>query len=65
MPYVKNVTVNGESFDAPIITHEQIASGGEIIFEMAAEPQEWASATLAGKGNTANQHLDTTQHDEL
>lgn len=46
MPYVKNVTVNGESFDAPIITHEQIASGGEIIFEMAAEPQEWASATL-------------------
>ncbi|KAH9843627.1 glycoside hydrolase family 92 protein [Rhodofomes roseus] len=45
-PYVKSLTVNGEALSQPIITHQQIANGGEIVFEMSDTPQEWASATL-------------------
>ncbi|KAI0059303.1 hypothetical protein BV25DRAFT_1809203 [Artomyces pyxidatus] len=46
-PYVKSVTVDGESLQTPVITHAQIAQGGKIVFEMSAEPQAWASETLA------------------
>lgn len=45
-PYIKSVTVNGVPLAQPVITHEDIAHGGEIVFEMADTPQEWASATL-------------------
>ncbi|OCH93281.1 glycoside hydrolase family 92 protein [Obba rivulosa] len=45
-PYIKSLTVNGSPVSVPIIGHEQIASGGEIVFEMSSDPQEWASATL-------------------
>ncbi|EPS99718.1 hypothetical protein FOMPIDRAFT_161389 [Fomitopsis schrenkii] len=45
-PYIKSVTVNGVPLAQPVIAHEDIANGGEIVFEMADVPQEWASATL-------------------
>jgi putative alpha-1,2-mannosidase len=46
MPYVRSVTVNGERLEWPVIRHEQIAGGGEVIFEMSEEPQSWGSETL-------------------
>ncbi|PIL36322.1 hypothetical protein GSI_00010 [Ganoderma sinense ZZ0214-1] len=46
-PYIKSVTVNGRPLAAPILTHADIASGGEINFEMSSTPQSWASGTLA------------------
>ncbi|KAI0951693.1 hypothetical protein AcV7_007718 [Taiwanofungus camphoratus] len=45
-PYIKSLTVNGLDLQIPIVTHQQIASGGEIVFEMSAQPEAWASATL-------------------
>ncbi|PCH41790.1 glycoside hydrolase family 92 protein [Wolfiporia cocos MD-104 SS10] len=45
-PYIKSLTINGVSMDVPIIKHSDIINGGEIVFEMSAEPQAWCSATL-------------------
>ncbi|THH21284.1 hypothetical protein EW146_g261 [Bondarzewia mesenterica] len=47
--YVQSVTVNGEHLNDPIIKHEQIAHGGEIVIMMSSQPQEWASETLIGQ----------------
>ncbi|KAG5219975.1 glycoside hydrolase family protein [Salix suchowensis] len=32
----------------PVIFHEQIAHGGDIVFEMSAEPEPWAYNTVVG-----------------
>lgn len=37
--YVKSVTVNGSPLDKSYITHEQLISGGDIVFEMSDTPQ--------------------------
>ena len=36
--YVRSVTYNGQPLDKLTITHDMIMSGGELVFEMAAEP---------------------------
>ena len=36
--YVRSVTYNGQPLDRLTITHDMIMSGGELVFEMAAEP---------------------------
>ena len=36
--YVKSVTLNGKSLDAPILRHADIMRGGELVFEMTATP---------------------------
>lgn len=41
--YVKSLTVNGENIDTPILVHEQIVNGGEIVFEMSDEIQDWGN----------------------
>ena len=45
-PYIKSVTVNGKQLESPVLTHVDIAEGGEIAFEMSDKPQAWASSTL-------------------
>ncbi|TFY74825.1 hypothetical protein EWM64_g9189, partial [Hericium alpestre] len=45
-PYVKSLTVDGQPVDKAVITHQQIAHGGDIVFEMNATPAQWASGTL-------------------
>ncbi|KAI0029196.1 glycosyl hydrolase family 92-domain-containing protein [Vararia minispora EC-137] len=45
-PYVKSVTVNGERLERPVLRHDQIVNGGNIVFEMSDKPQPWASETL-------------------
>ncbi|EJF58543.1 hypothetical protein DICSQDRAFT_149044 [Dichomitus squalens LYAD-421 SS1] len=47
-PYIKGLTVNGKPLETPFLTHEDIAFGGEIVFEMSSSPQTWGSATLVG-----------------
>ena len=47
-PYVCSLTVNGRAISSPIIQHEDIANGGEVVFEMSSEPCVWGSATLSG-----------------
>ncbi|KAI0315644.1 glycosyl hydrolase family 92-domain-containing protein [Amylostereum chailletii] len=51
-PFVKSVSVNGRTVDGtrPVIRHEEIASGGDIVFEMSEVAEAWGSETLAGAG---------------
>jgi len=43
MPYVKLVEVNGVILDKPIITHDQIAGGGIVVFTMSSTIEEWGN----------------------
>ncbi|KAI0696503.1 glycosyl hydrolase family 92-domain-containing protein [Cerioporus squamosus] len=45
-PYIKSASVNGRSLATPILKHEDIASGGHIVFEMSDTPQIWGSRTV-------------------
>ena len=38
--YIKSIKLNGEPYTLPYITHEDIARGGEIIFEMSNCPAQ-------------------------
>ncbi|RKD90266.1 GH92 family glycosyl hydrolase [Mangrovibacterium diazotrophicum] len=35
--YIKSKTLNGQAYDKPYITYEDIMAGGELVLEMAAE----------------------------
>ncbi|MFV0247476.1 MAG: GH92 family glycosyl hydrolase [Tenacibaculum sp.] len=37
--YVKNVTINGKKLSSLLLSHDDIAQGGELIFEMSNKPQ--------------------------
>ncbi|KAJ7618567.1 glycoside hydrolase family 92 protein [Roridomyces roridus] len=39
--YIQSLTVDGEAVGAPIIRHEQIAAGADIVFKMWETPQAW------------------------
>jgi putative alpha-1,2-mannosidase len=41
--YVKSLMINGEEVREPVIRHEQIAKGGDVMFEMSATQQAWAN----------------------
>jgi putative alpha-1,2-mannosidase len=41
--YVKSLTVNGEAITVPVLLHEQLVEGGEIVFEMSDQPEEWGN----------------------
>lgn len=41
--YIQSATLNGESFNKMFLTHEQLTSGCEIVFEMGSEPSAWGS----------------------
>jgi putative alpha-1,2-mannosidase len=46
--YVKSLHINGRLVSLPIIEHEDIANGGEIVFEMTEKAAEsFASETLS------------------
>ena len=45
-PYVAALSIDGVPLSQPIITHDQIKDGAEIVFEMSATPTSWASETL-------------------
>ena len=42
-PYIKSLTVDGVKVDRPIIRHEQIAHGADVVFEMSDEIQLWGN----------------------
>ena len=42
--YIQSATLNGASFNKPLITHEEIVKGGSLVFEMGAEPnKKWGN----------------------
>ncbi|HWZ14741.1 MAG TPA: GH92 family glycosyl hydrolase [Mucilaginibacter sp.] len=44
--YVKSVTLNGKPFKQAWIEHKDIVNGGELIFEMDAQPSDWGTRLL-------------------
>ena len=38
--YVRSVTLNGKKLEKPWFKHEEIAKGGELVFEMSEKPTE-------------------------
>ena len=47
-PYIKSLTINGRRIDVPVVRHEDIADGGEIVFEMSEKVEEWGNGLLVG-----------------
>jgi putative alpha-1,2-mannosidase len=45
-PYIKSMTINGKNIDLPIVRHEDIANGGEIVFEMSDKVENWGNELL-------------------
>ena len=44
-PYIRGAKLNGQSLNKTFLTHEQIATGGEAVFEMTSAPDhKWATA---------------------
>jgi putative alpha-1,2-mannosidase len=43
------MTINGRIIDVPIIRHEDIANGGEIVFEMSGEVESWGNELLVSE----------------
>lgn len=41
--YVQGVTVDGVPQSASYLTHDQLADGGEIVFDMGPEPSGWGT----------------------
>jgi putative alpha-1,2-mannosidase len=39
--YLRLVTLNGKKLDKPWFRHEEIAKGGELVFEMSGKPLPW------------------------
>lgn len=45
--YVRSAVLNGKPLDRAWISHEEILSGGELVFEMGPDPdREWAASSV-------------------
>ena len=45
--YIRSATLNGEPYDKPYITHDDIMNGGELFFEMSDQPNEmWGTEEI-------------------
>ncbi|MGN0190830.1 MAG: GH92 family glycosyl hydrolase [Candidatus Cryptobacteroides sp.] len=45
--YIQSAKLNGKPLDRPWISHSEITDGGELVFEMGADPnREWAAASV-------------------
>jgi predicted alpha-1,2-mannosidase len=45
--YVQGLTINGETWDRTYLSHDQIADGAVLDFEMGSQPSDWAAGTDA------------------
>ncbi|KAF8169034.1 glycoside hydrolase family 92 protein [Mycena galopus ATCC 62051] len=39
--YVRGLTIDGQTVESPVIRHEQIAAGADVLFEMSGVPENW------------------------
>ena len=42
-PYIQSARLNGRALAQPLITYQQIESGGKLEFVMGPKPSRWAS----------------------
>ena len=47
-PYIRSLTVNGKRIDHPLIKHDDIKDGGEIVFEMSEKVERWGNDEVFG-----------------
>ena len=47
-PYIRSLTVNGKRIDRPLIKHDDIKDGGEIVFEMSEKVERWGNDEVFG-----------------
>lgn len=45
-PYVKGLTIDGESKETPVITHRELVNAALIVFEMSETPSAWGSQVV-------------------
>ena len=70
-PYIKSLTINGISITQPIIKHEQIANGAEVVFEMSDKIEKWGNddnvlkAFGVGSGESSSKADGEYFHNEL
>lgn len=51
-PYIEGATLNGTIFEKTFLTHEQIAGGGELVFNMTSAPNyKWAVSPESRPGS--------------
>jgi predicted alpha-1,2-mannosidase len=43
-PYIRWATLNNKEFHRTYLTHDQIANGGELVFDMTSAPEKWATS---------------------
>ena len=72
-PYIKSLTINGIGINQPVIKHEQIANGAEVVFEMSDKIEMWGNddgvlkAFGVGVGLSSSSEMDKEYffHNEL
>jgi len=73
-PYIKSLTINGISITEPIIKHEQIINGAEVVFEMSDQVEAWGNDESVlkafgvpemGSSKVSSRDEDYVSHDEL
>ncbi|MEM9053633.1 MAG: GH92 family glycosyl hydrolase, partial [Bacteroidota bacterium] len=42
--YIKSATLNGNDLSRSYLKHDEIMAGGNMVFELSAEPTDWATA---------------------
>jgi predicted alpha-1,2-mannosidase len=51
-PYIRGATLNGESYDKTYLHHEDIVKGGELVFQMASQPNyKWGVSVESRPGS--------------
>ena len=63
--YIASCTVDGQPWNKPYLTQEQLDSGADIVFEMTDTPTSWGSSerpySLTPYGSTASLLTDATK----
>ena len=47
--YIQRITRNGKPYAKPYITHEDLMTGGTLVFEMGPEPADWCAKEYASR----------------
>lgn len=55
--YISSVELNGEKLKRSYIYHDEIMTGGNLIFEMSATPSQWATQDANIPKTTIDEHL--------
>ncbi|MCH2216165.1 MAG: GH92 family glycosyl hydrolase [Flavobacteriales bacterium] len=58
--YIKSATLNGKDLSRSYLKHDEIMAGGSLVFELSAEPTDWASSDGDIPSTKIDDHLILT-----